>query len=155
MAEVPMTEKFRERMSDAAVRADTKTLGDFTAIYCAGNHGDRERTAVESDAASLGVYGRKPPVLCDECAEHLRYAEKRRAYCPKDPKPFCAHCDTHCYKPDEREWQREMMRYAGPRSMWHGYAIAGIKHALEATEADRETGRRQRISVRLRGEGTP
>lgn len=127
-----MNERFRERMTDAQVRTDTRTLGDFVGIYCKGNHADRARMAIASDAASLGVYGRKAPVLCDECAEHLRYAEKRRAYCPKDPKPFCAHCDTHCYKSEEREWQRSMMRYSGPRSIWHGYAIDGVKHALEA-----------------------
>jgi len=131
VAEVQMTEKFRERMSDAKVRADTKTLGDFTAIYCSGNHADRTRTPVESAAAMLDVYGSKTPVLCEECAEHLRYAEKRRAYCPRDPKPFCAHCETQCYTPEELGWQRTMMRFSGPRSVWHGYAIAGIRHALE------------------------
>jgi len=132
VADRAMSDKFRERMSDAQVRTDTKTLGDFVGIYCKGNHADRVRTPVESDAASLGVYGRSVPMLCEECAEHLRYAEKRRAYCPKDPKPFCAHCDTHCYKSDERAWQRTMMRYSGPRSMLHGHAIDGVKHAIEA-----------------------
>ncbi|KAF0209488.1 MAG: nitrous oxide-stimulated promoter family protein [Actinomycetota bacterium] len=132
MGGTAMNERFRERMSDAHVRADTRTVGDFVGIYCEGNHADRVRAALQSDAATLGVYTRKTPVLCDECAEHLRYAEKRRAYCARDPKPFCAHCDTQCYKPDKLAWQRTMMRYSGPRSVWHGYAIAGIKHALEA-----------------------
>jgi len=36
-----------------------------------------------------------------------------------------------------------MMRYAGPRSMFHGYAIPGIKHALEARKWKREMARRQ------------
>ncbi len=140
MTDTTMTERFRERMSDAAVRADTKTLGDFAGIYCSGNHRDRTRTQVESDAATLGVYGRKPPILCDSCAGHLRYAETRRAYCPKDPKPFCAHCDTHCYKPEERVWQRLVMRYSGPRSIWHGHAIDGIRHALEARRFRKQVG---------------
>lgn len=125
-----MNEKFAEKMGDAQVRKDTKTLADFVSIWCDARHSDLERRPIESDAATLGVYGRKPPVLCDECAEHLRYAEKRRAYCPKDPKPFCAHCDTHCYKADEREFNREMMRFAGPRSMFRGHAIDGIKHVI-------------------------
>ena len=127
-----MSDRFTERMADDKVRSDTRVVAGLAAIYCAGNHRDREREHLASDAVSLGVYGRRVPKLCAECAEHIRYAEKRRAYCPRDPKPFCAHCDTHCYKPDEAEWQRQMMRYAGPRSMWHGYAIPGIKHALEA-----------------------
>jgi hypothetical protein len=126
-----MNEKFAASMSAGKVRHDTRVLGDFVAIYCKGNHAERERVALTSDATSLGVYGRKTPVVCEECADHLRYAEARRAYCPKDPKPFCAHCDTHCYRPAEAEWQRQMMRYAGPKSMWHGHAIDGVKHMLE------------------------
>ncbi len=59
------------------------------------------------------------------------YAEKRRAFCPNDPKPFCSYCDTHCYRPDMREHMRDVMRYAGPRSMWHGHAIEGVKHLIE------------------------
>jgi hypothetical protein len=127
-----LSERFAERVRDTKVQGDIRIVSGLCAIYCAGNHRDRERTALVSDATTLGVYGRRVPRLCDECAEHIRYAEKRRAYCPRDPKPFCAHCDTHCYRTDESEWQRQMMRYAGPRSMWHGYAIPGIKHALEA-----------------------
>jgi len=148
MGETPMTEKFRARMADEQVRRDTRTVGDFVGIYCGGNHADRQRAPIESDAASLGVYGRKAPVVCAECAEHLRYAEKRRAYCPKDPKPFCAHCDTHCYKPEERSWQQHMMRYSGPRSVFHGHAIDGIKHALEARKyriAAGESGSRKEL----------
>lgn len=127
-----MNERFADRMNDAKVRSDTRIVAGLGSIYCAGLHGERERSRLESDAATLGVYGRRVPKLCPECAEHIRYAEARRAFCPKDPKPFCAHCDSHCYKPDEAEWQRQMMRYAGPRSMFRGYAIPGVRHALEA-----------------------
>ncbi len=127
-----MSERFAERMKDPKVIADTRVVAGLAAIYCRGNHADRTRPSLTSDGRDLGVYGRRAPAMCPECAEHIRYAEKRRAFCPKDPKPFCAHCDTHCYRSDEAEWQRQMMRYAGPRSLWHGYAIPGIKHALEA-----------------------
>jgi hypothetical protein len=127
-----MGDRFAERMADSHVRSDTRVVAGLATIYCRGTHADRSRMPLVSDAASCGVYGRRTPVLCAECADHIRYAEKRRAFCPKDPKPFCAHCDTHCYRPEEAEWQRQMMRYAGPRSMLHGYAIPGIKHALEA-----------------------
>jgi hypothetical protein len=127
-----MNERFAQRMSIAEVRNDTRVVAGLAQIYCEGHHAAAERVRLESDAATLGVYGRRIPRLCPECAEHVRYAEARRAYCPKDPKPFCAHCDTHCYKPAEAEWQRQMMRWAGPRSLFRGYAIPGIKHALEA-----------------------
>ena len=132
-----MNQKFVERMQDPTVVSDTITLGDFIAIWCNGHHRDRRRRSVQTEGAELGVYGRKPPVLCDECEAHLAYAEKRRAYCPQDPKPFCAYCETHCYKVDERAWQHDMMRYSGPRSWRKGYAIAGIKHLLEGRKHKR------------------
>jgi hypothetical protein len=132
-----MNERFAQRMTDPKVRHDSKLLGDFADIYCGGVHGDRERSRLESDGAGLGVYGSRPPRLCGECADHVRYAEKRRAYCPKDPKPFCANCDTHCYRDEEAAWQRVMMRYSGPRSWKRGYAIDGIRHVLESRRARR------------------
>lgn len=127
-----MNERFADRMSDAKVRADTRIVAGLGSIYCTNHHADRDRPRLASDAAALGVYGRKVPKLCDECAAHIRYAEQRRAFCPKDPKPFCAHCNTHCYKANEAEWQRQMMRYAGPKSLFRGHAIPGMRHALEA-----------------------
>ncbi len=147
-----MNERFVQKMADEQVRKDTHTVGDFVSIYCDGHHRERDRVRVQSDAAELGVYGEKPPALCEECAEHLRYAEKRRAYCPRDPKPFCAHCDTHCYRSEERSWQQVMMRYAGPRSVWHGYAIEGMKHALEARKYRREMEKRAASTVQTERE---
>lgn len=133
-----MNERFAEKMASEQVRVDTRTLADFVGIYCDAHHKDRDRARLVSDAATLGVYGRNSHVLCDECAEHLRYAEKRRAFCPRDPKPFCAHCDTHCYRDEERVWQREMMRFSGPRSVFHGHAVDGIKHVIAARKWRRE-----------------
>jgi len=133
-----MTDRFAERMRDPQVAKDTRLLGDFCAIYCDGLHPDAERAPLQSDGAALGVYGGEPPVVCETCAELLRYAERRRASCPKDPKPFCSHCDTHCYKPEMAEQMREVMRYAGRRSMLHGHAIDGVKHLLEERRYKKE-----------------
>lgn len=126
-----MNERFAERMGDPEVAKDTRTLADLIEIYCRA-HCTSERRVATTDAAILGVYGQQPPELCTECEAHLAYGEKRRAYCPKDPKPFCANCDVHCYKDDEREWERQMMRFSGPRSMLHGHAIDGVKHFVES-----------------------
>ncbi|PKQ29821.1 MAG: hypothetical protein CVT60_03415 [Actinobacteria bacterium HGW-Actinobacteria-10] len=132
-----MNERLVARMDDPKVRHDIAVLGDFARIYCAGNHADRDRVDYAIGAAVHGVYGRKIPILCRECAEHLEYAEARRAACTRDPKPFCAHCDTQCYRPRELEWQRMVMRYAGPRSWYRGHLIDGIKHAVEGAAARR------------------
>ena len=111
-------------------------------IWCDGHHaaaiGTRSTTDAAGRWACTGASARR---LCEECEAHLAYAEKRRALCPKDPKPFCAHCDTHCYKSDEREWQRAMMRYSGPKSWRKGHAIDGIKHVLEGRKWKREMER--------------
>jgi RNase P subunit RPR2 len=130
-----MRDRFTEKMADAKARSDTRLLGDFTRIYCRGNHRGASRHLLTSPGAEIGVYGRRSPTVCDECAELLRYAEKRRAFCPKDPKPFCSHCDTHCYTADMRERVRVVMRYAGPRSMFSRHAVAGVKHLLEGRRA--------------------
>jgi hypothetical protein len=140
--ETHVNDKFRERMAQPDVARDTRTLADFVQIWCDGHHVGGPRRPLISDAAELGVYLGNEPILCEECAEHLRYAEKRRAYCPQDPKPFCAHCEVHCYRSDEREWQRAMMRYSGPRSWRKGHAIAGVKHALEGRKWRKEMERR-------------
>ncbi|MFU8890914.1 MAG: nitrous oxide-stimulated promoter family protein [Anaerosomatales bacterium] len=133
-----MNERFAEKMSDAQVVKDTRLLGDFSVIYCRGNHPGADRVPLTSDGASLGVYGRKLPIVCEECARLLRYAEKRRAFCPKDPKPFCSYCDTHCYSSEMREFMREVMRYAGPRSITRGHAIDSVRHLVEGRRARRE-----------------
>jgi hypothetical protein len=135
-----VSERFAERMSDPKVAHDVRVLADFVRIWCDGQHADLPRAAAATDAAALGIYARKRHVLCAECAAHLGYAEKRRAYCGQDPKPFCAHCDTQCYSASELEWQRGMMRYSGPRSWRHGHAIDGIRHLLEARRYRRRTG---------------
>jgi hypothetical protein len=132
-----MAGSFETRIVEPHAAHDTRLLGDFSAIYCRGVHRDADRRPLMSAAAALGVYARKTPVVCDECAELLRYAEKRRAFCPKDPKPFCSNCDTHCYTGEMAERMRVVMRYAGPRSLLHGHALDGIKHALEVRRAKR------------------
>jgi hypothetical protein len=126
-----MQDRFAAKMTDEHARDDVRLLADFTRIYCRGKHRSATRMPMVSEGSVLGVYGRRPPVVCERCADLLRYAEKRRAYCPKDPKPFCSHCDTHCYSPDMRERVRDVMRYAGPRSLLSRHAVAGVRHLLE------------------------
>ena len=142
-----VSEKFVTKMQDDNVTSDIKTLADFIQIWCDGHHRDRPRQPAQTDGAQLGIYGRKRPTLCEECQAHLAYAEKRRAYCPQDPKPFCANCETHCYKSDEREWQRQMMRYSGPRSWRKGHAIDGIKHVLESRKFRKQVESKARAAA--------
>lgn len=124
-------DRIGQAMAEAKVAHDVRVLGDFQAIYCRGNHGEAARRPVETRGAHLGVYGRRVPKLCAECESFLAYAEERRALCPRDPKPACKNCPTHCYRPERRETAREVMRYAGPRSVFSRYALDAIAHALD------------------------
>jgi hypothetical protein len=136
-----MQDGFADRMTPDAAR-DVRLLGDFTAIYCHGRHRGNRVAPLVSPGADMGVYGRRVPVVCDECAELLRYGEQRRVRCPKDPKPFCSNCETHCYRPEMRERMRDVMRYAGPRSLFTRHVIDGVRHVLEGRAAKRKTAAR-------------
>lgn len=149
-----MNERFADRMRDEKVAHDTRVVGDFIRIYCDGNHAQEKRRAIQTDASQLGVYRQKLPVLCESCEAHLAYAEKRRAYCPQDPKPFCAHCDTQCYRSEELAWQAQMMRYSGPKSWRHGHIKDGVRHVLEGRRWKKEMARRAKVAAATEPEET-
>jgi len=126
-----MSDRLTQRLEDEKVLHDTRVLGDFVAIYCNGKHGEAPREALQSPGVDAGAYGERVPAVCETCRELLEYAEKRRAFCPHDPKPQCKNCPKHCYKPDMRSFMQDVMRYSGPRSILHGHAIDAIAHALD------------------------
>ena len=79
-------------------------------MYCAGNHSNGN-------------------VLCEECSEIAVYSEKRLLSCMYgDSKPVCKECPVHCYSPQQREQMRKVMRFSGPRMLYHkpGFAIVHI-----------------------------
>ncbi len=80
------------------LKREHQTLVCMTAIYCEDHHGQRRGD------------------LCESCAGLMSYAERRLAKCPYgQDKPTCAKCPIHCYKQQQRERVRQVMRYAGPR----------------------------------------
>jgi predicted amidophosphoribosyltransferase len=88
-------------------------------LYCRGQHGHREG-------------------LCPACGELLAYAEARLDACPYgEAKTTCARCPVHCYKPEMRERIRAVMRYAGPRMLWH-HPLLAVLHLLDGLHRDRE-----------------
>ncbi|MEE8715535.1 MAG: nitrous oxide-stimulated promoter family protein [Coriobacteriales bacterium] len=126
---------------------DIVTLARMTEIYCAGHHRKADRVPYDSVAVRAGAFGSaKVPLLCPDCAEHMRYGEQRRALCPKDPKPSCRTCDIHCYSREESEWQRASMAYAGPRAPFHGLLREALSHLYQ----DRIIGGRQDRAKRER-----
>lgn len=141
-----MQERFIERVHDSAVAHDLGVLAHFVGIYCDGHHRDRDRAPFVTDGSTQGVYARRYH-LCAECTAHLAYAEKRRAYCSHDPKPYCAHCPTQCYRAEEQEWQRTMMRYSGQRSWYRGHLRDGVRHMVEGMRWQRDMTRQARSAA--------
>ena len=99
---------------------DARTVSQMIALYCADHHAGAPRDQV----AHCG----EP--LCAECAAVDAYAVLRTQRCRKmHVKTSCEQCENHCYRPEEREKIRAIMRYAGPR-MLRKHPIAVIRHLL-------------------------
>ena len=69
--------------------------------------------------------------LCPECEALDTYARLRSDKCPfMETKTFCAGCKVHCYKPEMREKIRAVMRFSGPRMLFH-HPVAAVRHVIE------------------------
>lgn len=106
----------------------------------------RERDTI---AAMIGIYCREQHggrrELCDECGAVLAYAGQRLDKCLfPDSKPTCATCPVHCYKPEMRERVKQIMRFAGPRMIYHHPYLA-LRHILD--------GHNRRPPVRRKRDG--
>ncbi|HJO94822.1 MAG TPA: nitrous oxide-stimulated promoter family protein [Victivallales bacterium] len=77
-----------------------KTLKAMVSLFCRHHH--------------------KPGKLCKLCSGLLEYAEKRLIECPyENDKPICQVCHIHCYSSEMRKQIAEVMRFSGPRMIFH------------------------------------
>ena len=89
------------------------------ALYCRKNHRTRRGS------------------LCPDCEELTAYAKQRSEKCPfMESKTFCSNCRVHCYRPEMRERIRTVMRFSGPRMIFH-HPIAALRHVL-STRAEKK-----------------
>ncbi len=64
----------------------------------------------------------------EEYASFLEYAHKRLDHCRfGEKKTSCKRCPIHCYGKERREQARRIMRWSGPRMIFHA-PVAAIKH---------------------------
>ena len=91
---------------------EKRMVSEMIALYCQKKHGTPK--------------GR----LCPECTELTEYARQRSDRCPfMDTKTFCSNCKVHCYSPDMRDKIRTVMRYSGPRMIFH-HPVTAIRHVI-------------------------
>ena len=92
---------------------EKQIVSEMIRLYCRKRHGTRAG-------------------LCPECAELDAYARTRSDRCPfMEPKTFCSNCKVHCYKPEMREKIREVMRFSGPRMLFH-HPVMAVRHVIES-----------------------
>ena len=118
------------------LKREHATLRCMTEIYCAHHH---------------APYEGKP---CARCDYLLRYAARRLEKCPYgEKKPTCAKCPVHCYKKQQRQQVREIMRFAGPRmalrhpwrSLMHfSDKLRQVEHPLEIRRQKKNQGSQAR-----------
>lgn len=90
---------------------EKQLVSQMLALYCKKQHGGKS--------------------LCPDCAALDAYARQRSDRCPfMETKTFCSNCKVHCYKPEMREKIRAVMRFSGPRMLFHHPVIA-IRHMIE------------------------
>ncbi|MEQ8175271.1 MAG: nitrous oxide-stimulated promoter family protein [Syntrophomonadaceae bacterium] len=83
-------------------KLEAKTLDAMLEIYCHDKHGSQSGE------------------LCPDCTGLSKYAHQRIEKCfYGDSKPVCSMCQKHCYKKDRRESIKKVMRYSGPKMLWH------------------------------------
>lgn len=76
--------------------------------------------------------------LCDECQNLYDYACKRIDKCPfMETKSFCSSCRVHCYQKEKRTQIREVMRFSGPRMLWH-HPLMAIHHMITTWKEKRK-----------------
>lgn len=91
---------------------EQETVSLMIKIYCKKQHGGK--------------------TLCPNCAELEAYARARSEKCRfMETKTFCSNCRVHCYRPEMREKIRAVMRFSGPRMIFH-HPVMAIRHVIES-----------------------
>ena len=97
---------------------EKRMVSQMIALYCRKQHGTLKGG------------------LCPECEALTAYARQRSDRCPfMETKTFCSNCRVHCYRLDMRDRIRAVMRFSGPRMMFH-HPIAAIRHVV-STKAEK------------------
>lgn len=102
---------------------EKEVVSQMISLYCRKNHGGKQ--------------------LCPDCAALRDYAVLRSDKCPfMETKTFCSNCKVHCYKADMREKIRTVMRFSGPRMIFH-HPIMAVRHLIESKKEKKRLEKEQ------------
>ena len=108
------------KLQTKKLKLEFKTIKAMVSIYCKKKH-----------LQDTGI--------CSTCQTLIDYAHEKLDRCPYgELKPACNKCPIHCYKKNEREQVRTIMRYAGPRMLLK-HPILALKHIKEVKSPVPET----------------
>lgn len=101
---------------------EERVVKEMITLYCRHHHGS---------------------ALCPDCEELIAYAQQRSEKCPfMETKTFCSNCRVHCYDPAHRARIRSVMRYSGPRMLFH-HPLLAIAHVIETKKEQRRMRREE------------
>ncbi|MDE6038836.1 MAG: nitrous oxide-stimulated promoter family protein [Paramuribaculum sp.] len=101
------------------IEREKRTLLKMVKLYCRRHH----------QAPGSG--------LCIDCSLLVDYAFERLDKCPEgECKPSCRQCTHHCYTPARRKHVALVMRYSGPRMIFH-HPIAALRHLMKEVRPPR------------------
>ena len=94
-----------------SIEREQKTVEAMIILYCSLKHNRKE--------------------LCTDCSYLLNYANKKLLKCPfGQDKPACNDCTVRCYQKAEKEKIREVMRFSGPRMIYH-HPFLAVRHLMK------------------------
>ncbi|AHF05961.1 nitrous oxide-stimulated promoter family protein [Desulfitobacterium metallireducens] len=94
------------------IEREKQTVGLLIKLYCHDKHHPHEE-------------------LCRDCQILFDYAQQRLDHCKfGEDKTVCGDCTVHCYKIEMREKIISIMRYSGPRILFH-HPIVAIQHLID------------------------
>lgn len=94
------------------IERDKQTIRQMVEVYC------RRRLGQPSPSEE---YRRLADYACQRL-DRCRFGDR---------KPACKDCPVHCYRPQEREQIRRVMRWAGPRMLLYS-PRAAFRHLAQA-----------------------
>ncbi|MBV7415363.1 MULTISPECIES: nitrous oxide-stimulated promoter family protein [unclassified Aeromonas] len=94
------------------LRREQLTVSAMIRLYCHHHHQDSD---------------------CRHCQQLQEFAHQRLRRCRygHGHKPTCAKCDIHCYAPAMRKQIQLIMKWSGPRMLWHHPWLA-LRHLLDS-----------------------